>query len=581
MAEQSARQALALDPKIGEAHAVLAQINSDRGNLLDAESGFFFAISLEPNEPTPHHWYSILLQQGRPARRGARRRRVARSSSTRGRRSSHRTWPTRTCCAATTSRPRATPSSPRTSGSSNKGSGVPAMIAMRQGRWDEARRSCSTQQDLPPKLPPLVGAFGRRGRPTRPSARRPSPRCAQVDPEIVTQDDLLMPYLQLARSTSSTGSCSRRSTATGYAWVHNWDVDERLGAGERARSVSDPRFAELARRMGLVDYWKQYGFPTAAAPATATIADRLRLVNTRASSRRHCCAGTTRDGRKDLPWQRDRTPYRVWVSEIMLQQTQVGTVLGVLRAVHGAFPRRRRLAAAPLDEVLHLWSGLGYYARARNLHRAAQAIVQRHGGEFPATLEEVDGAARHRALDRRRDPGARRAASGTRSSTATSSACSRAISPSQAFRASRPSRRRLWALADACTPAERRRRVHAGHHGSRRDALHARQPGVPALSRECGLRRARDEPPARIIRRRGRARRGRAARPGSCSRGVDSKLLLEKRPPTGVWGGLWGLPEFPTRAHAMQWCSEHLASPSASHAPAIHCATRSATSTTR
>ena len=63
MAEQSARQALALDPKIGEAHAVLAQINSERGNLLDAESGFFFAISLEPNEPTPHHWYSILLQK--------------------------------------------------------------------------------------------------------------------------------------------------------------------------------------------------------------------------------------------------------------------------------------------------------------------------------------------------------------------------------------------------------------------------------------------------------------------------------------------------------------------------------------
>jgi Flp pilus assembly protein TadD len=63
MAEQSARQALALDPKIGEAHAVLAQINSDKGNLLDAESGFFFAISLEPNEPTPHHWYSILLSK--------------------------------------------------------------------------------------------------------------------------------------------------------------------------------------------------------------------------------------------------------------------------------------------------------------------------------------------------------------------------------------------------------------------------------------------------------------------------------------------------------------------------------------
>jgi len=94
-------------------------------------------------------------------------------------------------------------------------------------------------------------------------------------------------------------------------------------------------------------------------------------------------------GRKDLPWQRDPTPYRVWVSEIMLQQTQVATVIPYYETFMRRFPTVRSLASAPLDEVLHLWSGLGYYARARNLQRAAQAIVTRHGGVFPATLDEV------------------------------------------------------------------------------------------------------------------------------------------------------------------------------------------------
>ena len=111
--KQSARQALSLDPKIGEAHAVLAQINSDRGNLLDAESGFFFAISLEPNEPTPHHWYSILLQKvGRldaALDAGAARLRARPQLADHRRRTS----PARTCCAATTSRRCAIRSSPR------------------------------------------------------------------------------------------------------------------------------------------------------------------------------------------------------------------------------------------------------------------------------------------------------------------------------------------------------------------------------------------------------------------------------------------------------------------------------------
>ena len=94
-------------------------------------------------------------------------------------------------------------------------------------------------------------------------------------------------------------------------------------------------------------------------------------------------------GRHTLPWQRDPTPYRVWVSEIMLQQTQVSTVVPYFERFMARFPKVAILAAAPLDEVLHHWSGLGYYARARNLHRAAEILAGTYGGEFPATLEEV------------------------------------------------------------------------------------------------------------------------------------------------------------------------------------------------
>lgn len=95
-------------------------------------------------------------------------------------------------------------------------------------------------------------------------------------------------------------------------------------------------------------------------------------------------------GRHDLPWQHSRDPYRVWLSEVMLQQTQVATVLGYYARFLDRFPGVRELAAAPLDDVLALWAGLGYYSRARNLHRCAQAVVADHGGEFPRTAAELE-----------------------------------------------------------------------------------------------------------------------------------------------------------------------------------------------
>lgn len=94
-------------------------------------------------------------------------------------------------------------------------------------------------------------------------------------------------------------------------------------------------------------------------------------------------------GRKSFPWQRDPTPYRVWVAEVMLQQTQAATVVPYYVRFTARLPSIELLAAAPLNEILHLWSGLGYYARARNLHRAAQIVAGEYGGTFPSSLDEI------------------------------------------------------------------------------------------------------------------------------------------------------------------------------------------------
>jgi A/G-specific adenine glycosylase len=96
-----------------------------------------------------------------------------------------------------------------------------------------------------------------------------------------------------------------------------------------------------------------------------------------------------RHGRHTLPWQNTQDPYRVWLSEIMLQQTQVATVRGYFERFLNKFPNVEALATASLDEVLALWSGLGYYSRARNLHRCAQTVAQHHGGQFPRSSAKL------------------------------------------------------------------------------------------------------------------------------------------------------------------------------------------------
>ena len=178
--------------------------------------------------------------------------------------------------------------------------------------------------------------------------------------------------------------------------------------------------------------------------------------------------------RRDLPWRvppgRRPDPYRVWLSEIMLQQTTVATVGPYFDRFVARFPDIRGLAAASLDEVLHLWQGLGYYARARNLHACARAVVERHGGHFPddlAALRALPGIGDYTAA-------AVAAIAFDRPVAAVDGNVERVVARLFAERAPLPGAKpRLKALAAALVPERARRRFRAGADGSGRRHLHA------------------------------------------------------------------------------------------------------------
>lgn len=148
--------------------------------------------------------------------------------------------------------------------------------------------------------------------------------------------------------------------------------------------------------------------PAIVAPANRRCA---RAIRSRRSARprpalqqrnavRRALLAWYRRAARDLPWRRTKDPYRVWLSEILLQQTRVETVLAYYERFVQAFPTVAALAAAPLERVLKLWEGLGYYTRARNLHRAARLIVREHGGRLPRTAaqwQELSGVGRYTA----------------------------------------------------------------------------------------------------------------------------------------------------------------------------------------
>ncbi|MGO9802431.1 MAG: A/G-specific adenine glycosylase [Steroidobacteraceae bacterium] len=251
-----------------------------------------------------------------------------------------------------------------------------------------------------------------------------------------------------------------------------------------------------------------------------------------------------RAGRHDLPWQRDRTPYRVWLAEVMLQQTQVATVRPYYERFLQRFPDVGSLAAASIDEVLHLWSGLGYYARARNLHRAAGVILSEHGGEFPGSFAELA-----------RLPGVGRSTAGA--ILALSRGKRLPILDGNVRRvlaryfgvsdgAAAAGTKRLWDLSERCTPHERVAQYTQAIMDLGATVCVRRRPlcaGCP-LGRHCFARRTgrQHELPAL---RSARARRTRRVFM-VVARSAAGSVLLERRPQSGVWGGLWCLPQFDT-----------------------------------
>lgn len=248
-------------------------------------------------------------------------------------------------------------------------------------------------------------------------------------------------------------------------------------------------------------------------------------------------------GRHALPWQNTRDPYRVWLSEIMLQQTQVTTVLGYYQRFLQRFPTVVDLAAATLDEVLAMWAGLGYYSRARNLHRCAQAVAEQHGGRFPpsaAQLQELPGIGRSTAAAIAAFCFGERVA-------ILDGNVKRVLGRVLAFDgdlASSAQEKKLWLLAGELLPAGGGIESYTQglmDLGASICATRSPQCLVCPLSELCAGRREGE--PTRYPVKTRKLKRGRRENWWLWLE-REGQVLLQQRPDTGVWAGLWSLPMF-------------------------------------
>jgi A/G-specific adenine glycosylase len=248
------------------------------------------------------------------------------------------------------------------------------------------------------------------------------------------------------------------------------------------------------------------------------------------------------NGRKDLPWQNPRTPYRVWISEIMLQQTHVSTVIPYFRRWMNAFPDIETLATASLDDVLAHWAGLGYYARARNLHKAAGLCLEHHGGALPLDAEGLTrlpgiGASTANAIvSQSQDRPAAVLDGNVRRLLARHAAV-------EGYTGSTAVQRRLWAEAEARLPADRgadytQAVMDLGALVCARSNPDCNRCPVGADCQALSKGRVGVLPAPKP-----RPRVGTRQICMLILRDDEGRVLLEKRPPSGIWGGLWCLPE--------------------------------------
>ena len=261
-------------------------------------------------------------------------------------------------------------------------------------------------------------------------------------------------------------------------------------------------------------------------------------------------------GRKDLPWQQNPTPYRVWVSEIMLQQTQVTTVIPYYTRFMQRFPDVVSLANAEQDEVLKLWEGLGYYTRGRNLHKAAQLIRDVYTGEFPNTMALVEAL-----------PGIGRSTAGAILSLSLGQRhaildgnVKRVLARYHAvtgWTGENQTLQTLWQYAEQHLPNTR----NADYTQAMMDM------GATLCTRTkplCLLCPLQSDCQAFL---QGNVTAYPSKRPAKAVpektafalllRNSEGEILLQKRPPTGIWGGLWSFPEFSTEIELHAWVLEH------------------------
>jgi len=279
-------------------------------------------------------------------------------------------------------------------------------------------------------------------------------------------------------------------------------------------------------------------------------------------------------GRHNLPWQVTPTPYRVWISEVMLQQTQVATVIPYYERFMARFPDVESLAAAPLDEVLHLWTGLGYYARARNLRTCARALIDKHGGEFPQDIEAVEAL-----------PGIGRSTAGA--ILALSRGQRHPILDGNVKRvlarvfgiAGDPGSNavvaQLWAQSEACTPTQTVGAYTQAIMDLGATLCSRANPACTLcpMSTDCiaALEGRQAELPSPKQK---RVRGSREATLLIAETGSDGAVavLVERRPAAGLWGGLWSPPQFESEFAALDWCRREIGEPqkSSQHLNPIH-----------
>lgn len=261
-------------------------------------------------------------------------------------------------------------------------------------------------------------------------------------------------------------------------------------------------------------------------------------------------------GRKDLPWQQDITPYRVWISEIMLQQTQVKTVIPYYQKFMQSFPDVKSLANAPLDEVLQHWSGLGYYARARNMHKAANMICTDLSGELPDNLQglqDLPGIGRSTAA-------AILSLSHNQQQPILDGNVKRVLCrvfAVQGWPGQSVVLKKLWAIAEKLVPDNRNGDYTQAMMDLGATLCTRSKPScqVCPLNADClaHIQGKQSDYPHRKPKKALPERHTVMLLIQKDDSTDSNTILMEKRPPVGIWGGLWCFPQFDNKNLAQDW----------------------------